>query len=294
MENKKIIWLKNDDKEYFSYKCNTEDIDILPIYRTNFKWQKILRNILLLKFHIHTKLWFGKWVDIIGKYDMIIVNAGELSIPVVKYLNDIKSDIRIVVWFWNPIGNRFKLEWFNKYKCELWSFDEHDCERYNLNFNSQFYMEKPKNINHDNLYNICFVGKSKGREKIINTIIDQLDIQGITNNYIRVIEKKSDYIKYEEYISKMRKSICILDVVADEQYGLTLRPLEALFYKKKLITSNKNITKYPFYNKNNIFIIDIDDFSEIGKFLSTPYETISTEIVDYYYVTNWVKRFKRE
>lgn len=50
-------------------------------------------------------------------------------------------------------------------------------------------------------------------------------------------------ISYQENLDNIRKSKCIVDVVQKGQIGLTLRPLESLFFKKKLLTNNKCIKK---------------------------------------------------
>ena len=52
-----------------------------------------------------------------------------------------------------------------------------------------------------------------------------------------------------------QKSKVILDINHPYQRGLTLRTFEALG-AKKIITTNQEIKKFPFYNENNVFVID--------------------------------------
>ena len=52
-----------------------------------------------------------------------------------------------------------------------------------------------------------------------------------------------------------QKSYAILDIESYGQHGLTMRTFEVLGSKINLITTNKNITKEPFYNKENISLI---------------------------------------
>ena len=59
--------------------------------------------------------------------------------------------------------------------------------------------------------------------------------------------------------------------------------------QKKLITTNKDIKNYDFYNSNNIHVIDdVKNISIPLSFFETNYEEIPTELVEKYIVKNWV------
>ena len=74
--------------------------------------------------------------------------------------------------------------------------------------------------------------------------------------------------------------------------GLTLRTLEALFFKKKLITNNRDIVNLQFYNANNIFVLGIDKLENLKIFMDKPYENIEQKVIDYYDFNEWLKRFE--
>ena len=109
-----------------------------------------------------------------------------------------------------------------------------------------------------------------------------------------IIESEKDYINYNKYLNLVSKSKCILDFNINEQIGLSLRPLEALFFEKKLITNNSDIVNYSFYDKNNIFVIGIDEYKDIKDFLNKPYNKIDKKIINYYDYKEWIKRFEEE
>lgn len=44
------------------------------------------------------------------------------------------------------------------------------------------------------------------------------------------------------------------------------------YFSRKLITDNKAIMEAPFYNKNNIFVIDEDSIDYMATFLNLPYD----------------------
>jgi len=73
------------------------------------------------------------------------------------------------------------------------------------------------------------------------------------------IDKKiisTKHMQRETYISTLSKSKAIVDVSDVNQSGLAMRVIEALAMRKKVITTNKNIIKEPFYNRSQILIFD--------------------------------------
>ena len=81
---------------------------------------------------------------------------------------------------------------------------------------------------------------------------------------------------------------CILDLYIDPCTGLSFRPLESIFFQKKLITNHELIYKEPFYNKNNVFLLGKDSVDDLKLFLSRPYEKIDPTIVSEYSFEKWI------
>ena len=69
------------------------------------------------------------------------------------------------------------------------------------------------------------------------------------------------------------------------------RALEAMFYRKKLITNFKDIKEYDFYKKDNIFIIGEDDLNNIKNFVNTGYVDIPENIIKKYTIDGWIENF---
>lgn len=110
----------------------------------------------------------------------------------------------------------------------------------------------------------------------------QKDLKGI--NFI------NKPLTYLEVIEMVKKTDIILDFVDSVHNGLSFRIFEALFYSKKLITTNKLIANYDFYYPNNILIWDQSmREEEIKEFLSTNYIKIDDTIKAKYSFTNWLK-----
>ena len=93
---------------------------------------------------------------------------------------------------------------------------------------------------------------------------------------------------------RIRRAKAILEVNQKGQVGCTLRALEALFFRKKLITTNLNIQKEDFYNPENIFIYGKDDIRNLHKFVEKPYDEQSDLFRDKRTIDAWFLKFFSE
>ena len=89
----------------------------------------------------------------------------------------------------------------------------------------------------------------------------------------------------------MFSSKAVLDIVQDGQVGLTIRTMETICYRKKLITNNTDVINYDFYNPDNIFVIGKDDINDLNEFINRPFIDIPDEILIRYNFCDWVKSF---
>lgn len=89
-------------------------------------------------------------------------------------------------------------------------------------------------------------------EWILNYILNFEAIEGILQDAL--INKKN--ISYVESKSYLMASNVILDLPYEKQSGYTHRVIEALGNGKKVITSNRGILKEPFYNPEQIQLVD--------------------------------------
>lgn len=96
-------------------------------------------------------------------------------------------------------------------------------------------------------------------------------------------------ISFEENLANVESADIVVDILNDVHGGLSFRAFEALYYTKKLITNNTNITQYDFYDDHNILIwTDHITPEEIQSFLKKPYRSPNQEIIYKYSFTNWI------
>lgn len=104
---------------------------------------------------------------------------------------------------------------------------------------------------------------------------------------IRIAELNYERLSFEEVISMYNSSSAVIDIPALYQNGLTIRTFETMALHKKLITSNKNITNYDFYDPDNIFIIQDGCELPSKEWFEKPF-SIADEIIKKYSLERWL------
>ena len=107
--------------------------------------------------------------------------------------------------------------------------------------------------------------KNKLNNKLIYNLLSNIN-NTFCNNYClnyKLIKHiyKADFLIYEALspniiLHEMQSSKCILDIQSPSQVGLPHQMILALAMNKKIITTNKWIVNYDFYNSKQITIID--------------------------------------
>ena len=99
------------------------------------------------------------------------------------------------------------------------------------------------------------------------------------------------YMPYDMVLKNDRRSRAVLDLVKDKQSGMTVRVLEALFLDRKIVTNNLHLRDAPFYSKGNVFILGVDDISNLKAFLLGPKSGYDPKWKKYYCAVEWINRF---
>ena len=223
------------------------------------------------------------------------------------------------IYYCNPIEAIFKypredLQKLARLGAKLWSFDPVDARRFGVGMAGQFfrYVETPpysdvgagrvparntaQPIPHSSFLiphfqtDCFFCGLPKDRSSELAVLKLILERQGCTCDFI-VPQNDEERISYNEYLERLNRTRCVVDLCQKMQTGLTRRPLEALFYGKKLITNNHLIKEYDFYNPKNVFIFGVDNTSRLGEFVKEPPEPVSEDVKRKYDVNGWVMQW---
>lgn len=85
-----------------------------------------------------------------------------------------------------------------------------------------------------------------------------------------------------------------MDIEHPRQNGTTTRPVEMLPMKKKIITTNKYVKNFEFYNENNFLIIDRETPCLKEEFFESEYLPVDKDVLYKYSPENFVKNVMGE
>ncbi len=212
-------------------------------------------------------------------------------------LNAIKKSVKqtskLFFWAWNPI----KIDGFSFIKKikELgylpFTFEPKDAERFQIGLLHQFYrMKLDYQENEEYKYDFYFIGFIKNRSREIEELRSLLINEGFSVCF-HVVQNVDQVIPYEQSLINYRYAKCLVELVEDGLEGITLRPLEALALRKKMITNNTEIINEEFYNPNNIFVLELDNINRLGEFLNSEFIDIDMSVLLKYDVNEWIRFF---
>ena len=243
----------------------------------------------------------GDWIKDKNNYDCCIIPDiyfNKNILRIIKKKNNIK---RFNLYYRNKITKRDipDIKYASRFNMFIYTYNKSDAAKYELLYNPQVWnshiadLSVAENIQND----VYFVGAIKDRYSILMSIKHLFDLNNI-NSLLHIISNNGEPftmkkdVDYVDVIRNIKQSRVLLDVVANSNYGLTLRPLEAIFLKKKLITNYKEIIYedfYPYY-KDDIFVIGIDDTKNLRNFVYSDFVSNSNYILKYDN-ENWLKNF---
>lgn len=295
--NRKVVLLYNSI-DYFVPFFEQKGILSYPSYRKVSFFFRIIRKIFFL-LGLPKSIWYGNWKNSLNGVTTVICFSTN-PVESLEYIKSINPQIRLIFWYWDPVYRNVKQpDAISDDLCEKWSFDRNDCQVYKMNYNTTFYLDSITLPKSELFYDVLFLGQDKGRRLFLNDFKNQFIGMGLVPFFYIVDDttsgwnfmKTSPAIPYVKYLALLSKSKAILDYTQEGQSGMSLRPMESVFFSKKLITNDLAILKQDFYLADNIFILGVDDISSLTVFLNTPYKKISKEIVEKYDFTNWLERF---
>ena len=110
-----------------------------------------------------------------------------------------------------------------------------------------------------------------------------------------LLEIISESIPLNDVKTYIQKSKCMLDLaVIHKHQGLTFRVFEAMGLNKKIITNNKDIINYDFYNPQNRLVINTENPVISNHFLNSPYDPVPESIYKKYTLKSWIRTVFKE
>lgn len=203
---------------------------------------------------------------------------------------------------WAPLGIAFDIKRLRHFikktrriGFEFYTMNPSDAETYQMHLTTQVYRHFDEIENSNCKSDFYFLGKTKGRETILSRLEVALEVKGFSVDFRVFADVPKEPVSFEENVAMSKGCRCLIDIVASKygQDGMTLRPLEALFLGKKLLTNFAPIKDCDFYHPDNIFIINENDLNLNGieNFMKRPFHPVDEKILERYEVNPWLKRY---
>lgn len=237
-----------------------------------------------------------------------------------KFRNDQKN-AKFIVYMYDSIKNKKNVHEILDCFDSCFSFDKGDC-KFDLRFKFRplFYLDAYRNHSkqlNNTEYDISFIGTvHSDRYTVIKSIKEQAIFNKMKTNFFMYFPSKIIYLikknldknykntdikdfsfksmSKEKVLEIISNSKVILDIQHPNQIGLTMRTIEMIGMKKKIITTNKEIKSYDFYNSNNIKVIDRNNPILELDFIKNDYVEIDKDIYEKYCITSWLEEIFSE
>lgn len=246
---------------------------------------------------------------------ILIIQADMLEKESIDEFRTRWPNTQLNLYLWDNLANvkgvEKKLSWFDN----AFSFDDADSKsNTNLTFLPLFFIDKFYGNENKNLgYDLTFVGTvHSDRYKVLRDVERRMSVLGKNMYMFKYLQARWVYWLYWFMKPEFRKakrnefayqtmnfqdiervinsSFAVLDIQHPKQSGLTMRTIEMIGMGKKLITTNKSIRNYPFYNEDNILIIDRNNIQIPKSFFESNFKAIDKEIIDDLRIESWLKK----
>ena len=249
------------------------------------------------------------------EYDYIfLVSPEAIDVTNLQKIKNIQNKAKVFIYMWDSIKNKKQALDLLPLSDKFFTFDSTDIALNNrIMFLPLFYINDYQSISIEEkpLYDIVFIGTvHSDRYKIVKSI-EKLAIENNLTMYsyffspsrllfwIKKITDKDFFFISENDISYksltkddilkiIQKTKSVIDIEHPSQNGLTMRTIEMLGAKRKLLTTNKNICNYDFYNDSNIYLLDRNNIMIDKEFFKLDFKEIEKAVYLKYSLKNWI------
>lgn len=284
----------SEAKYFYGSEKQKKDVTIYEKILKELNRKKYLKrhtDLLLKKQSLkyHNKI-LKNFLDI----DYVLMIGGiYYSKEFIELVKEKNSKIKFILFLWDKFDRNKIKELKNIYDI-VYTFEKSDAAENHVKWRPSFYVDEKKDLIKD--IDLYFLGENRDRERYeyINRLYNFCMENGLRKN-IKLFSRKKlknvnpdiityKRIPYEENLNNIQKTRVTFEKNIENQYGLSLRSLECLGYETKLITTNKDIKTYDFYNSENIYVIEnVNDIDKIPiNFFKEKYKKVDKEILKRY------------
>ena len=244
-------------------------------------------------------------------YDAIfIINGQTLLSSFMQELRAIFPRAHTVLYMWDSSANRSSLSKLLTQFDHAATFDPDDSVKYAIDLRELFFAPERvgPNAGRDD-YDLCFIGTAHTDRA---RVVDRLKHRAAGLRLYTYLYLQARWV-YHVYKARgaipaamgvddfrfrtlpaaavgaiMAATKAVLDIEHPRQRGLTIRTIETIGSGKKLVTTNRTIERYPFYDRSNIHIIDRAAPDLDHAFIHSPASPLSAAMLRRLSVDGWI------
>lgn len=255
--------------------------------------------------------------DLFFDYLLVIDGFSLVNSGFIELLEKKNPNIKKVLYLFDKTYRNYCFDLNFKYFNKIYTFDIQDSEYYGINLLPIYWVPSQSRIETIDIFGF---GTYMPNRFILFNYVDQLTKGTNLKKYIKIYVKgysgtcvykirkvlgrlsypveiyKSPLVTHQtippsEFRKLLSESKVILDSHDVVQDGLTARFMWALGSGKKIITTNKAVQNYSFYDEKQIKIFEETNPNVLMDFLQSDYKIDEKKriIVDQYRIDNWVK-----
>ena len=244
---------------------------------------------------------------------ILIVNGQTVSIKTLKWLRAEFPRARRILYLWDSVANRpSTAKSFAEFD-DIYTFDRSDALAYGIKYRPLFFPEDmnfPVSSVQEIRYDATFIGTAHAdRCAVLSRLFHSVNhgarlyaymyLQAQWVYYYSLLARpgvrnfrKSDFkfhaLPREQVRKLFSESVAIIDIQHPRQSGLTMRTLEALGARKKIITTNKAIREADFYSEEQIVVVDRINPIFPRRFLQQDGGCYDEGVRDRYTINSWL------
>lgn len=170
------------------------------------------------------------------KFDILfVINAHIVCRFLLKKLKGINPQLFSIIYFWDSFS---KFNWTREIKLfdKVYTFDPVDSVKFKIDYKPNFYIRPFLKINHNQKYDLFFVGKfSQERLCVLDRIADQTENEGL-NFFIKLWPAYKIYL-HNRYVYKILSQL-YLKGTWKEKYLLNFEAVEGILIREYLVTES--------------------------------------------------------
>ena len=249
--------------------------------------------------------------------DFLFVIRGEV-VPnsFLESFKKLHPSCKLIFFTWDSFSNHSHALSILPFFDNKSTFDSADAEKHDMMFRPLFYLDgycEVESVKHSSItYDVMFAGTAHSdRFQVSNKINEWCDSNNLNSYffyyqhgklvdvYKRIFDSAYTGVPFSKLSFKSitpakmlelyRQSRVVLDIQHPGQTGLTMRIFEALGAGRKVITTNRSVENYTFFNPANIKIISRENFSIDLEFVESEFVELDPEIKSAMSIAGWVE-----